>query len=1011
MRPLRVLHVTPYWADAWAYGGIPRVVGAFARQFAAAGHAVTVCATDACSGESRLDRRDAPASRRTPWPAQTLDDGLELRVFPNRSNRLAYDWQWFTATGLGRYLRDHAREFDIAHLHACRNWPGVVAAHHLRAQGVPYVLAPNGTAPVLERRHAAKHLFDLVAGRRLMRDAAAVIAVSEAERRQLLALGVPADRIHLVPNPVDLDEFAPALGRGRFRRDLAIGDAPLLAFLGKVTPRKRLDVLVRAFAGLPASGRDPHLIIAGNDMGGLEDARAVARTLGVASRVHVTGLLAGHDRLDVLADADVVVYPSEDEVFGLVALEAILAGTPVVVSGDSGCGEVVTAVGGGLVVPPGDAPVLQRAVSTILDDAVRWRESIATAAQRVRQAFGHEAVSAELLRVYRHLVVAGHQPARVPAGVSVVIPVRNGAATIARTIASIVSQADGRPIEILVIDDRSTDESPAILKALADTGTIRLLAGAGRGASAAMNLGLRAAAHPLVCQIDQDVELLPGWMSRVIATLEHDPRLAAVQGHYTTNRASGLIARAMGLDLELRYAALQHGETGHVCTGNTAYRAAALREVGLFDESLGYGNDNDMSYRLREAGWRLAHCRQARSLHRWRDGLLGYARQQYGFGYGRLDLVAKHPRRVAGDSVSPASMMVHPIVMFLTTVGFIVAMVQGAAGADWRAAAATGAGLALLLMVERAVAGIRAFWRFGDPAALTFPVLHLVRDAAWVAAIVRWTSRRVRGRVSRPSDSMRERPATSRAPTEPVVRFVPTPTRTLGVIPAHNEAATIAVVVADIRACCPDLDLLVVDDGSTDGTDEILHRIGVRWLQLPERMGVGRAVRAGLRYGRRQGYDSAIRLDGDGQHGAEDIASVLAPLREGRADAVLGSRFMIRSTGGPRIVRAAQRALAMCLSALTRRAVTDPTSGFCALGPRAMRLLADHHPTGYPEPELRLFLSRNDLVAVEVPVESRPRLGGRTSLTMGRITAAGARVLLAMLIVPLRRAVHGAEGD
>ena len=107
----------------------------------------------------------------------------------------------------------------------------------------------------------------------------------------------------------------------------------------------------------------------------------------------------------------------------------------------------------------------------------------------------------------------------------------------------------------------------------------------------------------------------------------------------------------------------------------------------------------------------------------------------------------------------------------------------------------------------------------------------------------------------------------------------------------------------------------------------------------------------------------------------------------------------------------AQRVLSLCLSALTGRIVTDATSGFCALGPRAVTLIAEHHPTGYPEPELRLFLERNGLRVVEVPIEARSRQGGRTSLTPFRITAAGARFLLAMIIVPFRSGVGRLERD
>jgi glycosyltransferase involved in cell wall biosynthesis len=235
--------------------------------------------------------------------------------------------------------------------------------------------------------------------------------------------------------------------------------------------------------------------------------------------------------------------------------------------------------------------------------------------------------------------------------------------------------------------------------------------------------------------------------------------------------------------------------------------------------------------------------------------------------------------------------------------------------------------------------------------------------------------------------------------------------RLLAVVPAYNEAASLAAVVADLREARPDLDILVVDDGSTDGTASLLGRLDVRWLRFPERIGIGTAMRAGLRYAERLGYDIVVRLDGDGQHRAADVERLLHPIEQGRADVALGSRFaepaaMRRRAG---VVRMAQQLLAACLSALVGHTVTDPTSGFWALGPRAVRLLAEHHPTGYPEPELRLFLSRNALSVVEVPVDAWPRLRGRTSLTPRHLAATAARVALAMIVVPLRGRVSGAR--
>jgi hypothetical protein len=161
----------------------------------------------------------------------------------------------------------------------------------------------------------------------------------------------------------------------------------------------------------------------------------------------------------------------------------------------------------------------------------------------------------------------------------------------------------------------------------------------------------------------------------------------------------------------------------------------------------------------------------------------------------------------------------------------------------------------------------------------------------------------------------------------------------------------------------------------------------------------------------RLGFDVAVRLDGDGQHGAADIDALLAPIRAGEADVVLGTRYGGISREPRGAIRLVGPPLAKCLTTMTGRQVTDPTSGFCAFGRRAVRLLADHHPDGYAEPELRLFLSRNGLRVVEVPVQARERLSGTTSLTPARVALAAARLVLAMLIVPLRAVVAEPAGD
>ena len=347
-------------------------------------------------------------------------------------------------------------------------------------------------------------------------------------------------------------------------------------------------------------------------------------------------------------------------------------------------------------------------------------------------------------------------------GVSFVVPVHNGAACVRDALASILAQADGRPMEIIVVDDASQDDSSAVLQRLAEVWPLRIVRGEGRGAAAASNTGVRAARFPIICQVDQDVVLRPAWMRQLTTALE-DPAVGAVQGYFLSDPDASLCARAMGLDLEQRYQAIKGPETNHVCTGNSAYRADALRRVGYFDETLGYGYDNDLSYRLRAAGYRLLFCREAQSVHLWREGFAGYLVQQYGFGYGRIDLVAKHPGRVTGDSVSPAGMMSHPVLMAIALLNLVLALfarVAPMAGLAWRPFTLVAVTLIAGLVFERLAAGINAARRFRDPRPLVFPLLHLGRDLAWVAAITVWVTRRAIGRRSHPAHSMRPRATT-----------------------------------------------------------------------------------------------------------------------------------------------------------------------------------------------------------------------------------------------------------
>jgi glycosyltransferase involved in cell wall biosynthesis len=261
---------------------------------------------------------------------------------------------------------------------------------------VPYLVQPNGTARSIEQRRAAKVLFDRLFERRLLDRAAAVIAVSDWERGRLEASGLDRSLIHVVPNPLAPAPSLPA--RGTFRSRLGLTAEPLVLFLGALSPRKHPAVLARAVAAVE---KPAQLVFAGNDRGAGAATRGEVRRLGIAGRTRFAGLLTGDERFAALADADVVVYASRDEAFGLAALEALQAGTPVIVGNDAGCGEVVTEVGGGMTVPPGDCPSLTAALDEVLRRLPEWKEAARLAGAAAQARFHPDPVWARLEPVYR----------------------------------------------------------------------------------------------------------------------------------------------------------------------------------------------------------------------------------------------------------------------------------------------------------------------------------------------------------------------------------------------------------------------------------------------------------------------------------------------------------------------------------------------------------------------------------------------------------------------------------
>jgi glycosyltransferase involved in cell wall biosynthesis len=202
--------------------------------------------------------------------------------------------------------------------------------------------------------------------------------------------------------------------------------------------------------------------------------------------------------------------------------------------------------------------------------------------------------------------------------------------------------------------------------------------------------------------------------------------------------------------------------------------------------------------------------------------------------------------------------------------------------------------------------------------------------------------------------------------------------RTLIVIPAFNESGRVGRVVRDVRDVVPDADVLVVDDGSRDGTAGEAISAGAFLMRLPVNMGYGAALQAGYKYAVRHGYDLVAQLDGDGQHRASDLPRLIARLDQPDADVAVGSRFLDRRGHyRPSTARKAGIALfARIASAVMRQPVSDPTSGLQVMRIGVARFFCSEvYPMDYPDADILILLHRSGFWVREVPVEMRPSQG------------------------------------
>ena len=315
----------------------------------------------------------------------TLDIELDARrieaLAPATLVALPCCWKrFYVPRGGWGEIRRLVDEADVIHLMG--HWSVLNLLVYLAARrgNKPYAVCPAGALPIFGRSATLKRIYNFIAGFAMIRNAAAWVAVTAAEFPHFEDYGVPRSRVAVIPNGVAEEDFPPT-DRKAFLDRHRLPDVPLILFMGRLNPIKGPDLLLRAFCEAKDAFPDVHLVFAGPDGGMLETLKQIAHAGGAAKRVHFLGYIAGRDKASAYHAAALLVIPSRQEAMSIVALEAGISGTPVLLTDQCGF-DVIAERGGSVVLASADgiksgliemlsAPANLKARGELLRDFVR----------------------------------------------------------------------------------------------------------------------------------------------------------------------------------------------------------------------------------------------------------------------------------------------------------------------------------------------------------------------------------------------------------------------------------------------------------------------------------------------------------------------------------------------------------------------------------------------------------------------------------------------------------------
>jgi glycosyltransferase involved in cell wall biosynthesis len=366
---MHILQLISTFYPALAFGGPTKSAFELSKALANRGHKIEVFTTNAYNQNTNF--KSIPSVQTT--------YGFQVNYF---NNTFRYG-NLFVSHSMIKALRKKTGEFDLVHTHYGRQIHDFTLGYYASLYNVPLILQARGDIPRIMTRQRSKLLYDTFFGSKLLKKASKVIALSQTEVEQYESVGVKKEKIVVIPNGINLNEYNNLPQRGIFRNRFSIPeDQKIILFLGRLHPIKGIDILLKAFSRIMKEANDIILIIAGPDDGYLSTCQEMVRQLKIEKKVVFTGALFGTKKIEAYVDADVFACPSRYEIFGNVVLESYACSKPVVASRVGGLKEIVFHGKTGLLVKPEDEVDLSSALRLILKDD-KTRSSMGSQAKKV----------------------------------------------------------------------------------------------------------------------------------------------------------------------------------------------------------------------------------------------------------------------------------------------------------------------------------------------------------------------------------------------------------------------------------------------------------------------------------------------------------------------------------------------------------------------------------------------------------------------------------------------------